>query len=156
MFLSPKCRKRILGITVNDGIIKAPKELKRTVRSMIHTSIATKDFSGNDKIRGYVAYINSIEPNYTDKVKEYIKSLTDNYFSLFTDIVDEYNKNKIYSDLPDMKLNDISDITDCDEDGQDILLSSIYKEYEHFLSSRGIVLEPLPFVSSFQTDDEPF
>lgn len=156
LFLSPKCRKRILGITVNDGIIKAPKELKRTVRSMIHTSIATKDFSGNDKIRGYVAYINSIEPNYTDKVKEYIKSLTENYFSLFADIVDEYNKNKIYSDLPDMKLNDISNITDCDEDGQDILLSTIYTEYEHFLSSRGIVLEPLPIVSSFQTDDEPF
>ncbi len=156
LFLSPKCRKRILGITVNDGIIKAPKELKRNIRSMIHTSIATKDFSVNDKIRGYIAYINSIEPNYTDKVKEYIKNLTDNYFSLFADIVEEYNKNKLYPDLPDMQLNDISDITDLDEDGQDWLLSSIYNDYEHFLSSRGITLDSLPTDSLTQTDEEPF
>lgn len=156
LFLSPKCRKRILGITVNDGVIKAPKELKHNIRSMIHTSIATKDFSVNDKIRGYIAYINSIESNYTDKVKEYIKNLTENYFSLFADIVEEYNKNKLYPDLPDMKLNDISDITDLDEDGQDWLLSSIYNEYEHFLSSRGIALDSLPIDSLTQTDEEPF
>ena len=152
LFLSPKCRKRILGITVNDGIIKAPKELKRNIRSMIHTSIATKDFSVNDKIRGYIAYINSIEPNYTDKVKEYIKNLTDKHFSLFADIVEGYNKNKLYPDLPDMQLNDISDITDIDEDRLDWLLSTIYNEYEHCLSSRGIITETPQIVFSEQTD----
>ena len=139
LFLSPKCHKRILGVTVNDGLTKASKELKRNIRSMIHTSIAIKDYSSNDKIRGYIAYINSIEPHYIDKIKEYIKNITERQYSLFPDIVEEYNKNKLYLDLPDMKNNDILDIYDVPLGEEDNALSAIYAEYEHFLSSHGII-----------------
>ena len=40
-FLSPKVHKEVIGVTVNDGVIKAPKEMKRMVRAMIHYGIVT-------------------------------------------------------------------------------------------------------------------
>ena len=110
MFLSPKVQKRVLGITINDNSIKAPKELKRLVRSMVYNSFLTKDYSCNDRIKGYIAYIDSIEPNYISKIKKYIKSLYSSEYTLFNEIVDAFNKNKFYSDLPEMKTHCFSDL----------------------------------------------
>lgn len=140
-FLSPKCKKSILGITVNDGLVKAPKSMKRDIRAMIHSSIAMKDYSCNNIIRGYIAYINSIEPSYIDKIKKYIASLTENHFCLFADIVEEYNKHKLFSDLPDMIKKSVCDIFDVDPSKEKEVQSLVFAEYEHFLSSRGIVVD---------------
>lgn len=60
-FLTPKGHKEIIGVTVNDGVIKAPKEMKRKIRAMIHLAIISGDYSNIDKIRGYISYIDSIE-----------------------------------------------------------------------------------------------
>lgn len=144
LFLSPRCHKRVLGITVNDNLVKAPKELKRNVRSMIHVAIVTKNYLLNERIKGYISYINSIEPNYLDKIKSYIRNFYDSQYSLFPDIVDEYNKNKLYSDLPDMKLNNINDIFDVKPQDEDDLMSAIYIEYMNFLNSHGIAPEIMP------------
>lgn len=43
-FLSPKVHKEVIGVTVNDGVIKVPKEMKRMVRAMIHYEIVTGDY----------------------------------------------------------------------------------------------------------------
>lgn len=75
-FLSPKCRKRVLGVTVNDGYLKAPKEWKRQVRAMIHHAAATGDHSQDEIIQGYLAYFKSIEPNYGDKLDEYLRKFS--------------------------------------------------------------------------------
>ena len=63
-FLSPKVHKKIVGVTVNDGILKASKLIKRKIRAMIHYQVVTGNYSCNDQIRGYIAYVNSIEENY--------------------------------------------------------------------------------------------
>lgn len=138
MFLSPRCRKRVLGITVNDSLIKAPKEMKRLVRSMIYNSFLSRDYSSRNKIKGYISYINSIEPNYVEKVKKYIKGLYDSEYTVISEIVDAYNQNKYYSDLPDMKVNEIEDVVVVDGIDKDEILSAVYGNYINFLTSRDI------------------
>lgn len=103
-FMTPKCRKQILGITINDNHIKASKDLKRKVRAMIHRSIATGEYDNNTVIKGYISYINSIESGYLGKIKEYVSKLTNKKtLGLYSEIVNQYNLNKLYADLDDMK-----------------------------------------------------
>lgn len=108
-FMTPKCRKQILGITINDNQIKVSKDLKRKVRVMIHRSIATGEYNNNDVIKGYISYINSIEPGYLEKTKKYISELiTNSPLELYPEIINQFNSNKIYSDLPNMELKEPS------------------------------------------------
>ncbi len=139
LFLSPKCHKRILGITVNDNLIKASKELKRTIRSMIHTSLVTGDYSCTQQIRGYIAYVCSIEPNYLEKIRNYILGFYGSQYSLINEIVEAYNKNKLFPDMPDMKLSNINDVCKVPFGQEDEYLSAIYEEYCSFLNSHGII-----------------
>lgn len=97
-------RKEVLGIIINDKRVKASKEMKRMVRSMIHQNIATGEYKDSSRIRGYIAYISSIEKDYEKKARTYIKSLSESTLCLFPDVVAAYNKNKIFKDLPDMKV----------------------------------------------------
>lgn len=108
-FMSPKCRKEILGITINDSQIKAPKEMKRKVRAMIHKSIALGRYDCNDSIRGYISYVNSIEPGYRDKIKKYIMSLTESTLCIQSELIKKYNSNKLFSGLPDMVIKGAKD-----------------------------------------------
>lgn len=101
-FLTPKVHKKIVGVTVNDGLLKASKLLKRNVRSMIHYQIITGDYSGNEVIRGYISYIDSIEDNYRKKIIKYINKFLDDPISLFPDAVEEFNKNKLFTEISDM------------------------------------------------------
>ncbi len=140
LFMSPKCHKCVLGITINDNLIKAPKIIKRNIRAMIHTAIVTKDYSSNDKIKGYIAYVNSIESNYTEKIRTYIDKFYTSQYSLIPEIVEAYNKNKFYSDLPDMKISEISDVFELtSRDDEASIMSAVYCEYTDFLESRGII-----------------
>ena len=152
MFLSPKVQKRVLGITINDNSIKAPKELKRLVRSMVYNSFLTKDYSCNDRIKGYIAYIDSIEPNYISKIKKYIKSLYSSEYTLFNEIVDAFNKNKFYADLPEMKTHCFSDLCEGEGCNEEEWISAIYANYQCFLTSHGIVAD----VICESTPDDPF
>lgn len=102
-YFSNDVKKTIVGVTINNGEIHADKELKRTLRSMIAHSIADGDYTKNDEIRGMIAYINSIENGYREKICEYINKLVNkNEFRMNSFIVQKYNDNKFYKDMPDM------------------------------------------------------
>ncbi len=151
LFMTPKRKKSILGITLNENVIKAPKEMKRLVRSMIHYEIATGDYSDKFKIQGYVSYINSIEPNYKTQIKSYIEKLIRSELCLFPELVDAFNKNKIYKDLPVMLHDEIYEFME--EDERECFLSSKYYEHREFLIKHGFcdvdkcinISEEMPF-----------
>ncbi len=116
-FLTPKNHKEILGITVNDEMIKAPKDMKRMVRSMIHYSVVSGDYSNNNKIRGYISYISSIEKTYPEKVKKYMKKFNFDMVNTDPALVDAFNANKLFNDLPDMRVRSIYDFVDAKDAG---------------------------------------
>lgn len=104
--LSPASHKIITGLTVNNAEVKASKKLKRKVRAMIHHSILTENYSNNQKIVGYISYINSIENDYLNKIKSYIQDLISKDYNKYKNVVDAFNSNKLYKDLEDMVYND--------------------------------------------------
>lgn len=104
--LSPSSHKVVTGITVNDSKIKANKQMKRSVRAMIHNALVSGDYSKINRIIGYVAYINSIEEGYLEKIKAYTNNLIGKEYNYYSDIVESFNKNKIYNDLNDMAYNE--------------------------------------------------
>lgn len=106
-FLSPNSHKVITGITVNDRNLKASKEIKRKVRHMIHHSIVSCDYKNNDIIRGYVAYVDSVENEYRNRVIKYINNLIVKEYKYFPDVVQAYNVNKFFKEANDMNYGDI-------------------------------------------------
>ena len=155
LFLSPRCRKRVLGVTINDNLIKAPKELKRSIRAMIYNSFLTKDYTSNAKIKGYISYVDSIEHGYINRIKDYIGGLYKSEFTLIQSIVDAYNSNKLYSEMPDMKLRQVDYFIDVTTDDEDEFLAFVNMKYNDFLSSRGIISEEAKPQDDGQ-DDLPF
>lgn len=136
VFMTPKNHKEVLGVTINDGLLKAPKEVKKGIRAMLHYEVATGDYAMNDKIRGYVAYVDSIEKNYKNKCINYLKRLSESTLCLFPNVVKAYNSNKIYKELPDMKEKQIADF--CEED-EDEFANMIYQEHEQYLILKGVL-----------------
>jgi retron-type reverse transcriptase len=136
IFMTPKNHKSVLGVTVNDELLKAPKQIKRQIRAMIHYQVVTGDYSMNDQIRGYIAYVDSIENNYKDKCISYLKKLSESNLCLFSDVVEAYNSNKIYKELPDMKNGIITDFVDFND--ADDFSDMIYHEHEDYLISHGL------------------
>ncbi len=104
---------------------------------MIHYEVATGDYTMNDKIRGYVAYVDSIEKNYKDKCISYLQKLSVSTLCLFPDIVKAYNSNKIYKELPDMKEKRATDFVELKE--ADDFSDMIYYEREEYLISKGLL-----------------
>lgn len=103
-FLSPGSKKCITGITINGNNIKVSKALKRNLRVLIHKSIVNADYSNTNKIKGLVAFINSIEPSYKEKIIEYISNLSNKqYIYIDKHIVTEFNKNKFYKEITNYK-----------------------------------------------------
>lgn len=103
-YLSNEVKKAITGIIINNEEIHVDKKFKRNLRALIFNSIKNRDYSKNDKIRGSISYIDSIESGYKEKAIDYITSLA--LYSNFTcdrEIVDAFNDNKIYKNIPDMK-----------------------------------------------------
>ncbi len=137
-FLTPRVHKEIIGITVNDGVVKASKEMKKMVRAMIHLEIVSGDYSDNDKIRGYIAYINSIEKNYRNKIIKYIERYVNDRVTLFPELVVKFNENKLFKEIPDMRQKNIRDFVNL-EDEEDYY-EMIVREREEFLVRYGIVI----------------
>lgn len=106
---------------------------------MIHYEVATGDYTMNDKIRGYVAYVDSIEKNYKNKCISYLQKLSESTLCLFPDVVKAYNSNKIYKELPDMIEKRATDFVELkDADG---FYDMIYYEHEEYLISNGLLNE---------------
>ena len=135
-FLTPKVHKKIIGVTVNDGIVKAPKEMKKMVRAMIHYQIVSGDYSGNDKIRGYIAYIDSIEKNYRKKIIKYISKYYSDSITLFPDAVKKFNENKLFSEIADMSSKDVSEFVAYEDEAD--YMQMVTSEREDFLFKHGI------------------
>lgn len=106
-FLSPSSHKAITGITVNNKELKANKSIKRKVRTMIHNSTVSCDYSQNDVIRGYVSYINSIEEGYKDKIIDYINRLKEKDYKHDKELVKQFNLNKLYKEVKDMEYQEV-------------------------------------------------
>lgn len=104
-FSCPGSRKVITGVNINSNKLKASKELKKRVRAMIHHSIMQQKYDQNDRIRGLVAYINSIEPDYKIKICNYINSFEDKvmFQPNSKDICEQYNKNKILKETKNLE-----------------------------------------------------
>lgn len=139
VFMTPKCQKRVLGVTINDNLLKAPKETKRMIRAMLHYAVAAGDYSMNNVLRGYIAYVDSIERTYKKKCINYLVKLSESNLCLFPDIVKAYNENKIFKELPDMLERKAIDFVEY-EDIEDYE-NMIYCVHEEYLASHGLVLE---------------
>jgi len=116
-YLSNDVKKTITGITINDESIHVDKKFKHNIRALIFNSLITKDYSSNEKIRGMIAFVSSIEDDYKEKIIKYINTTIKNeIFCSEMSVVEAYNKNKLYSTLKDMIY-----IENDDEDWNDFL-----------------------------------
>ena len=136
-FLTPKGHKKVVGVTINDGMLKASKDLKRSVRAMIHYQIITGDYTKNEQIRGYIAYIDSIEKNYKKKIIKYVTGYCQDTITLFSDAVKAFNANKLFKEIPDMVQKDISSFAKW-EDQSDYMEMVMY-ERESYLAKHGLI-----------------
>ena len=136
-FLTPKGHKKVVGVTINDGMLKASKDLKRSVRAMIHYQIITGDYTKNEQIRGYIAYIDSIEKNYKKKIIKYVTGYCQDTITLFSDAVKAFNANKLFKEIPDMVQKDISSLAKW-EDQSDYMEMVMY-ERESYLAKHGLI-----------------
>lgn len=106
-YLSNDVKKSITGITINNEEIHVDKEFKRKLRASIFNSITKKNYAVNDKIRGSIAYVNSIEPGYQEKICKYIEQISKRVeLTSDLEVVKAFNENKIFKALPDMIYNE--------------------------------------------------
>ncbi|RHP92286.1 RNA-directed DNA polymerase [Eisenbergiella sp. OF01-20] len=93
-FIGKSSRKSVTGVIIDNDCIKAPKEYKRLVRCLIHRAIISGDYSNINRIRGYIAYISSIEDDYMQKVVKYINTFKTKRDVIFLDsTVEMFNAN---------------------------------------------------------------
>lgn len=107
-FITPSNKLQVLGITINDGNIKASKKLKKQIRSSIFNMITTGNYDDINIVRGQISYVNSIEDTYVAKIRKYILSLY-NKDIWNKDLVKIFNENRILKDLPKQTLNIIDE-----------------------------------------------
>lgn len=102
-YLSNDVKKTVTGITINDDSIHVDKKFKRNLRAQIYRSIKSKDYENTSQILGKVAYVNSIEDGFRDKMVRYIGDvITRPELASNLDIVNAFNCNKIFPELSDM------------------------------------------------------
>ena len=102
-YLSNEVKKTITGITINYEEIHVDKKFKRLIREMIFKTFVNCNYANNEKIKGCIAYVESIEPGYKEKILKYIRQMIQKtQFMMNKEIVEAYNSNKLYEILPDM------------------------------------------------------
>jgi Retron-type reverse transcriptase len=102
-YLSNDVKKTITGITINNEEIHVDKIMKKNLRALIFSSIKNMDYSKNDKIRGTIAYIDSIEIGFKEKIIKYLINVVQKpMFKGNLEIVNTFNRNKLFKELPDM------------------------------------------------------
>lgn len=123
-FMGPHSKKFITGLIINDNKVFVPREMKRKVRTMIHHSIVTGDYSNIDSIKGYISFISSIEKDYRIKIKKYCESLIEkNQYRVFNDIVEKYNENN-FLETKSMEYIQDEELDECD--GYKFSLNELY------------------------------
>ena len=137
IFMTPKGHKKLLGLTVNDGLVRVSKQLKNEVRAIIHYHITTGDYRDIEKTKGYISFIDSIEKDYRNKIIKYITKLSNSTLSMFPELVSAYNSNKFYAELPDMKNKKAEDFVRLNE--VDNFEGCVYYEHQNYLSKHGII-----------------
>lgn len=73
--LYPSDKQTITGVTINNGIIKADKKLKRMIRAKLYYGVKNNNIPELDKLIGYIAYVTSIEFDYKLRLYNYFSSL---------------------------------------------------------------------------------
>ena len=107
-YLSNAVKKTVTGITINDDSIHVDKKFKRDLRAQIYCSIKLKDYQNNSQILGKIAYVNSIEKGFRDKIIRYITNLIKRTeFAGNIDVVNAFNDNKLFAELPDMVFEEV-------------------------------------------------
>lgn len=107
-YLSNDVKKTVTGITINDDSIHVDKKFKRNLRAQIYCSIKLKNYQNNSQILGKIAYVNSIEKGFRDKIIRYITNLiTRTEFAGNIDVVNAFNDNKLFAELPDMVFEEV-------------------------------------------------
>lgn len=99
--LSPKSHKRITGITVNNGELKANKKIKRKIRAILYHSIKNNShiikqdankkfrntaFSSKDELLGCIAYVKSLESDYAERLNKYCKQVAEKFYATDIDL----------------------------------------------------------------------
>ncbi len=120
-FHTPSNKKMITGIVVakvpKEDImkLKAPKELKRKVRAEIYQAIFSGIYSDKQHILGEISYISFIEKDnndpYLSRIKKYISDVAKNV-QYFSELVEAYNGNLLFTDLMNIGQIDASNISD--------------------------------------------
>jgi retron-type reverse transcriptase len=104
-YLSNDIKKTVTGITINDDSIHVDKKFKRDLRAQIYQSIKSKDYTNNSQISGKIAYVNSIEDGFRERIIKYISDVIRKpEFIEDKDTVTAFNNNKFLPELPDMVL----------------------------------------------------
>lgn len=107
-YLSNNVKKTVTGITINDDSIHVDKKFKRDLRTQIYRSIKLKDYQNNSQILGKIAYVNSIEEGFRDRIFKYITDvITKPEFTGNIDIVNAFNDNKFFPELPNMLFKEV-------------------------------------------------
>lgn len=109
-YLSNDVKKTVTGITINDDSIHVDKKFKRDLRAQIYKSIKSKNYEKNSQILGKIAYVNSIEDGFQNKMKKYVESIiTKPELAGDKSIVKAFNSNKLFSELSDMTFMDVDE-----------------------------------------------
>lgn len=153
-FMTPKCGKIITGVTIANEELKAPKRMKKLVRSMIHRAIMTGDYANIDKVRGYVSYIDSIENGYKNKILKYINGFQNKPITLFPDAVEAFNNNKLYKNIGDLLTRTGNDFVD--KNDAQVFESDAYYERKDYMEKLGLSFGDEEDISSQDRDDIPF
>lgn len=135
-FLTPKSKRSITGITITSDGLKAPKEMKRMLRSMIHRAIVSCDYHTSNRIKGYISYISSIEEDYPDKISRYIMGFSKKGTCTFDQVVKSYNLDKFFDKMPNFSQLDLKEMVPLDEIEEYTLYQ--YEERLKFLKERGL------------------
>ena len=138
-FHTPSNRKRITGVTVVQNLasdtyeLKAPKELKRKIRSEIFKCIMSGNYSTKEHILGEISYVMYVEQdnyfNYLTHIKQYIARSAFK-ITCFPELVEMYNNNLFFNDM-----QTLSYITIAPEDEEDLyILYNILSSRKAYLS----------------------
>lgn len=137
---NPSNHRRITGITLSmdkgsqmGHTLKASKELKRKIRAELFRAVMTGDYSQQDRIRGQIAYIESVEPGYQEKIKQYLTRIV-NKVTEFPELIEQYNAHMFYKNMPQAISETIEPIYDED---YWIYLNGLFLDRQEFLTKCG-------------------
>lgn len=142
-FHTPSNRKRVTGITIvstnkeDNYELKAPKELKRKIRTEIYKSIVSGMYDSKDHILGEIAYVDYVEREnsvrYIPMVIKYISSVALK-IRFFPELVEAYNNNLFFKDISTLCVENIQ-ITAAEDY---MFFSDMLKERKSYLSKNDI------------------